>query len=98
VEALVEDQQAPKAQIIEQLKERELQRLIAQKIRFIRGKMRAGSTTLVSVDQPGGGTKHFVQKEDIEREILLNNHATFQQSHPPEEPIWLQKEPHKRLN
>jgi hypothetical protein len=38
-EAIAEDQQAPKARIIKQLKERELQWSVAHKIRFIRGKM-----------------------------------------------------------
>lgn len=73
-------QQATKSRIIKQLK-RELQRSTARKIWYIRGKVKSGSTTLVSVEQPGGGTIDYIDKQDIEREILRSNKHKFKQSH-----------------
>jgi hypothetical protein len=80
-EVLVDDQNAPKSRIVKQIKEMETQRSVAQKIWYIRGKTREGRTTLVTVEQPGGGTRDFVKQADIEREILRNNEEKFQQSH-----------------
>jgi hypothetical protein len=53
--------------------ERERQRLVARKIKYARGKVRNGSTTMVTVEDSQGGLTEYCKKQDIEREILQNN-------------------------
>jgi len=61
--------------------ERERQRLVARKIKYARGKVRNGSTTMVTVEDSQGGLTEYCKKQDIEREILQNNKKKIRQSH-----------------
>lgn len=75
------DSKLKESRLIKEYKERELQLSIARKVRYIRGKVRSGSTTLVQLSNWEGGTIDYVQKQDIEREILQSNEDKFKQSH-----------------
>jgi hypothetical protein len=54
------------------IRHREKQRCTARKIRFLRGKLNTGSTTMVTVTQ-GGIKKDLTGKKEIEEAIILNN-------------------------
>jgi hypothetical protein len=57
-----------KAKILQALRERETQRMTARKIRFLRGKINTGSTTLVSVENNDGTISDLTNKSDIKQD------------------------------
>ncbi len=57
-----------KAKILQALRERETQRMTARKIRFSRGKINTGSTTLVSVENNDGTISDLTNKSDIKQD------------------------------
>ena len=61
------------------LRHREKQRSTARKIRFLRGKINNGSTTMVTVTE-GGHQKDLTTKHEIEQAIMANNMDKYQQS------------------
>jgi len=69
-----------KKKMIKQLQLREKQRSMARKIRFLQGKLRVGSTTLVTVQDAEGNTIELTTKQDIEKAIVKNNKDKFEQS------------------
>jgi hypothetical protein len=81
-EALAEHGDTKKEKMLKILRERESQRCTARKIRFLRGKLRTGSTTVVTVFTQSGTPKDLTEKEDIEQAIIRNNQEKYQQSFP----------------
>ncbi len=77
---LAEQQELGKATMLCQLKEREHQRSVTRKIRFLQGKLFKGSITMVTVDTPEG-LQDITDKELMEQAIMNSNSAKFQQSH-----------------
>jgi hypothetical protein len=75
-----EQQDLGRANMLRQLKERENQRSVARKIRYLQGKFSKGSTTMVTVDTPEG-LQDITDKELVEQAIMESNSAKYQQSH-----------------
>jgi hypothetical protein len=67
--------------IIKQLKERERQRNVAKKIKFLQGKLKARGTTMVTIDLGDGKPVDISNKTDMEYAILKNNEDKFKPSH-----------------
>jgi hypothetical protein len=66
------------------LQEREKQRDTARKLSYLRGKLKADSTTMVSTVDEAGNRVEITNQQDMERAILNNNHQKFlQSSHTP---------------
>jgi hypothetical protein len=80
-ERLAESHNVKKGNMIKQLKERELQRQTARRIRYLRGKLKTGSTTMFTVDTAQGQTEDITTKRGIEDAIIRNNEEKFKQSH-----------------
>jgi hypothetical protein len=80
-EALANDQNMDKHKMLLQLRQRETQRSVARKNRYLRGKLSNGSTTMVTVENTNGSISEFVKKQDIEQANLRTNHNKFCQSH-----------------
>jgi len=72
-EALAEDGSGKKEQLIKTLITREKQRASARRIRFLRGKMRSGSTTMVTVTNAEGEKVDIMDRAGLEAAILKNN-------------------------
>jgi hypothetical protein len=66
--------------VICQLQLREKQRSCARKIHFLQLKMRAGGTTLVTIQDAEGNTIDLTEKLDIEKAIVKNNKEKFEQA------------------
>jgi hypothetical protein len=66
-EAIVQQDGIQKASAIKALKLREAQRRTARKIKYIRGKLAMGSTTMVTIQLPNGETLDVVDKLAIEQ-------------------------------
>jgi hypothetical protein len=79
-EALAEQGNSDKEKMLKALRSREQQRATARKIKFLRGKIRTNSTTLVTVTDADGTKINITQREAIEKAILDNNHKKFRQS------------------
>ena len=62
------------------LQQRERQRSAARKIRFLRGKLSTGSTTLVTIQDEQGHWIDLTSKHEIEKAIVQNNSEKFRQS------------------
>jgi hypothetical protein len=70
--------------MLQALREREKQRATARKIRFIQGKIRSGSTTMVTVIDLDGQRKDITDQKEIEQAILdANQHKFTQSAHTP---------------
>ncbi len=65
---------------LKQLRERESQRQTARKLRYLRGKLRSGSTTIVTTVDEAGNRVDITNQHDMEKAILDNNHKKFLQS------------------
>jgi hypothetical protein len=65
-EALADEHKIPAATALRQFQERETQRSIARKLRYLRGKMRSGSTMMVTVESDTG-TLHDITKRRLWR-------------------------------
>jgi hypothetical protein len=80
VEALAVHGDIKKEKILKALREREQQRSTACKIRFLQGKLRMGSTTMVTVIGPNGERVDITDQQEIELAILDSNKQKFCQS------------------
>jgi hypothetical protein len=78
---LAEAHNVKKENTIKQLKERQLQRQTARHICYLRGKLKTGTTTIVTVDIGQGQTEDITTKRGIEDAIIRNNEEKFKQSH-----------------
>ena len=58
-EAMAQKGDSTKEKMIKALREREAQRNSARKIRYLQGKLRSGSTTLVTTTDPEGNKVHI---------------------------------------
>ena len=74
---LAENNEMDKASTLWQLREREHQRSVARKIRFLQGKLSKSSTTMVTVESPEGGLKDITDKITMEGAIMESNAAKF---------------------
>jgi hypothetical protein len=79
-EALASKGDFAKATILKVLCHREKQRQIACKLRYMRGKINTGSTTLVSIPDGPDQWKDITDKTEMEQAILANNRDKFSQS------------------
>ena len=79
-EALAEAGDTKKETMIKVLRHREKQRFTARKIKFLRGKINTGSTTMVTIQSDDGESKDLTGKREIEEAILSNNQQKYQQS------------------
>jgi hypothetical protein len=75
-EAVATQENFTKGKVIKSLRERERQRDQARKIRYIRGKICSGATTLVTIEE-NGQMKDVISKKEIENTILTNNKEKF---------------------
>jgi hypothetical protein len=79
-EALAEASKMSKENVIKLIRQREKQRFTARKIKFLRGKLSGGSTTMVTIQQEDGTHKDITGKNNIEEAIMASNNLKFQQS------------------
>jgi hypothetical protein len=79
-EALAEEGNTTKEKMLKVIRHREKQRTTARKIKFLRGKLKAGSTTMVTVQLSDGSSQDITGKQAIEEAILKNNQEKYQQS------------------
>jgi hypothetical protein len=79
-EALAEQGSVDKEKMLKALREREQQRTTARKIRYLQGKIRTGSTTMVSITDSDGVRQDITEKGAIEKAILDSNKNKFNQS------------------
>jgi hypothetical protein len=79
-EAIADKGALAKEKVLKDLREREQQRATARKLRFVRGKMRTGSTTMVTVVDADGQRRDITDKLETERAILRKNKEKFSQS------------------
>jgi hypothetical protein len=83
-EAIAASGNSSKEKTLKALHERESQRNTARKLHFLRGKMKADSTTLVTTVDANGNRVDITNQQDMEKAILDNNHQKFlQSSHTP---------------
>jgi hypothetical protein len=66
--------------MIQVIKHREKQCNTARKIKYLRGKINSGSTTMVTIQPKEGIKKDLMEKMEIEEAIMKNNQAKYQQS------------------
>jgi len=78
--ALADQGNTEKEKILKALREREQQRSTARKIRFLQGKLRTGSTTMVTTVDASGNRVEITDKEEMEKAILASNRLKFSQS------------------
>jgi hypothetical protein len=82
--ALAEQGNVCKEKMLQALREREKQRETARKERFIQGKIRTGSTTMVTVTDSEGQQKDIMDQKEIEKAFLdANQHKFTQSAHTP---------------
>jgi len=79
-EALAQKGATTQEKMLKALREREKQRQTARKIRYLQGKLRSGSTTMVSTTDSEGNKVDITDQEGIEKAILKCNEAKFRQS------------------
>ncbi len=80
IEALALTGNSTKEKILKTIKHREKQKSTARKIKMLRGKLKSGSTTIVSIQQEDGSYKDLTGKLEIEQAIMDNNMEKYQQS------------------
>jgi len=69
-EALAQKGDSTKEKMLKALREREAQRDTARKIRYLQGKLRTGSTTMVTTVDNDGNRIDITDKAEIEKAIL----------------------------
>jgi len=79
-EAIAASENTSKERTLKALREREVQRTQARKIRFLRGKIQSRSTTMVTTLDSEGNKIEITNQQDMEAAILANNHKKFLQS------------------
>jgi hypothetical protein len=72
-DAIAETGNSTQAQVLKALRERKKQRATARKIRYLQGKIRSGSTTMVTTIDNDGKRVDLTNQWDIELAILVNN-------------------------
>ncbi len=80
VEALAAEGNTTKEKMITVIRHREKQRATARKIRFLRGKLSNGSTTMVTIQTEQGDSIDLTGKHEIGEAIMANNQAKYQQA------------------
>jgi hypothetical protein len=84
VEAIADKGNTSQEKALKALQEREKQRNTARKIRYLRGKIKVGSTTVVTTTDAAGNKIEITNQKDMEQAILDNNHKKIlQSSHTP---------------
>jgi hypothetical protein len=68
-EALAAEGKLDKVKVLKEIRERENQRSTARKIRYLRGKISTGSTTIVTINDVHGNKVDLTNKEDIEERL-----------------------------
>jgi len=82
--AIAEKGDIDKEKVLKALRQREQQRKTAKKIKYLQGKLRTGSTTMVTTLDSSGNRIDITNKKEIWRAILASNNAKFlQSSHTP---------------
>jgi hypothetical protein len=76
-EALAAENNTDKAKILQTLMHHETQRKTAKKIKYLRGKVIVGSTSIISVTTPEGGSVDITKKEEMERAIMEANEKKY---------------------
>ena len=71
---------ATQKKALKTLREREAQRHKARKIRYLRGKIQSGSTTMVTTLDADGNRIEITNQQQMEKAILESNHKKFLQS------------------
>jgi len=79
-EALAQKGDTTKDRVLKALRDREAQRASARKIRFLQGKIRTGSTTMITTTDSDGNKIDIMDQIDLEKAILDNNMHKFSQS------------------
>jgi len=83
-EAIAAKRNASQEKVLKSLREREKQRSVAKKIRYLRGKTTIGSTTMVTITDASGNKIEITNQTEMEQAILDNNYKKFlQSSHTP---------------
>jgi hypothetical protein len=78
-DALAEQNNLQQEKVLAQLKERESQRSVARKIRFLQGKLKSGSMTMVTTEAENDEPQEITAKTAMEEAILHSNAEKFQQ-------------------
>jgi len=78
--SLAEANKWQQSKVIKQLQERESQRSNARQIRYLQGKIKSGSTTMVTLQMDDGTTVDLTSKDEVEKAIIKNNTEKFQQA------------------
>ncbi len=79
-EAMAQKGDSTKEKMLKALREREQQRQTARKIRYLQGKLRVSSTTMVTTIDPSGNKVDITDQEGIEQATLKSNEEKFRQS------------------
>jgi len=79
-EALAEQGNKDKEKMLKALREREQQRHTAKKIRYLRGKVKSFSTSMVTTLDSEGNRVDITDQREMERAILEKNQKKFTQS------------------
>jgi len=79
-DALAKNGDTTKEKMIKALRQREAQRVSARKIRYLQGKLRTGSTTLITTTDSEGNKVDITDQVELEKAILENNRQKFTQS------------------
>jgi hypothetical protein len=79
-DALAKNGDTTKEKMIKALRQREAQRVSARKIRYLQGKLRTGSTTLITSTDSEGNKVDITDQVNLEKAILENNRQKFTQS------------------
>jgi hypothetical protein len=79
-EAIVVKGDLAREKVLRDLRQREQQRATARKLRFIQGKMKSESITMVTVVGEDGNRADITDRKEMEKAILDNNKAKFSQS------------------
>ena len=79
-EAIVVKGDLAREKVLRDLRQREQQRATARKLRFIQGKMKSESITMVTVVGEDGNRADITDRKEMEKAILDNNKAKFSQT------------------
>jgi len=79
-EALAAQGNVEKEKTLKALREREQQRTLARKIKYLQGKIRTSITSMVSITDVDGNRQDITEKSAIEKAILDSNRRKFNQS------------------
>jgi hypothetical protein len=91
VDALAKKGDTTKEKMIKVLRQHEAHWVSARKIRYLQGKLRTGSTTLITTTDSEGNKVDITDQVELEKAILENNRQKFTQSaHTPfyQPPLW----------